>query len=76
MQREREIYVSSKKRQLDATVQNTQETATPPIDDLMVTLKTIQRKREEEELLRRQETAPVRDSATPVPSGEELSPSS
>jgi hypothetical protein len=45
----------------------------------MVTLKTIQRKREEEEeeeeLLRRQETAPVRDSATPVPSGEELSPS-
>jgi hypothetical protein len=49
-----------------------------PITDLRVTLKTIQRNREEEEeeeLLRSQETAPVRDSATPVPSGEELSPS-
>jgi hypothetical protein len=61
-----------------------------PITDLRVTLKTIQRNREEEELLRSQETAPVRPthemetngqdplargSATPVPSGEELSPS-
>jgi hypothetical protein len=66
----------------------TRETTTPltdggqqliqPINNLMETLKTIQRKREEdeiEELLRRQETAPARDSATPVPSGDELTPS-
>jgi hypothetical protein len=52
-----------------------------PINNLMEALETIRRRREEEdvmeELLRRkeQDTALARDTATPVPSGDELTPS-
>ena len=96
--------VAARRPSTKHTKSKKQETATPPIDggqqfmlsdqpitDLRVIVKTIQQNREEEEeLLRSQETAPIRPThemeingqdplarglATPVPSGEELSPS-